>query len=266
MSLLLALSLPAHALGQNEYMLCLDQQVWDTVPAADAVDVPVDLQPSVLFSHGACATDKRFTISLLSRIEGQEALVAQVELDSPADTPTPWAPLDLDAPLEPYTDFILRVESLDGFGGLVELGFETGEGSVQGHAGAPSLDSLSHTWSRRRGQVSRSLDAELTAAPDPDGLGVVLLRDAEDPQLVYGAQTVDDTQLFMFVELSPVSEPEPICAEAVQLDGRGEITGQSEVICAEAQRLGCSVGGGRGSLALALGAILGLIRRRRRSG
>lgn len=267
MSLLLAITLPAQAQGlfSSEYMLCVDQQVWQTVPAAQAVDVPVDVQPGVVFGTGSCASDKVFTISLFSRVEGVEALVAQLEHVSPGDTPVPWGPLPLEGELQPYTDYVLRVEADDGFGGLVEVGFETGEGRVQSHDGAPSLDDLEQVWWRRRG-LTRLLRAEITPASPPDAYGVVLLQDVDAPERVYSAQVAGEEMIFVQAMLSPEARAEPICAEAVQLDGRGEVAGVSEVVCAEARRSGCSTSGSSGSLALALGAILGLLRRRRRSG
>lgn len=266
MFLLLALSQPGHAQSfvANDYMICMGQQVWETIPQAEAVDVPVDVMPSVVFTEGGCRSDMVFRLSLLEQVESGQALVASVDVESPADPFLPWAPLELDDELQPLTDYVLRVENLDGFGGMIEVGFTTGEGHVQGPAEDPVLHSMSNAWWRDRFVVQRELTAELTPAEDPDNLGVVLLRDADLPELIYAARFAEPERMFVAADLDPEGRHLELCVEAVQLDGSGFVAGSSRVRCSESVRSGCSVGGGAASLGLALSGILALLRRRRR--
>lgn len=265
MPLLLLLASPALAEGlvAGDMAPCASLMVADIVPPAGAVDVPVDVVPSVTFWDGGCAVDGTLSFEL-TRLDGDAEIPVHSEtLEVFADPPTLWLPSGLDQELEPNADYLMRVTPDDGFGEPVIVSFSTGEGLAGAPTEAPEVSHLEASWGRDRGSRWSNLFATAEAAEDPHDLAVLLIRDADDPERIFGAGYAPRISPEVMASASLGGERAEVCVEAVQIDARAQEVQVSEVVCAAPQRRGCSVVGGVGGWMLALSGLLGALRRRR---
>jgi len=214
------------ALAQDDSALgapCPDPYVTDALPAAGAFDVPVDVQPAILWRDD-CSLGGSFQVFL----EQDEMLIAEHRVDVNEGHVSGVIRLDTEE-LLPDTEY--RLTARDSRDIETEWLFTTGSGRVQGTS-APEVTELTmQTWSSGEDfVVYTNLYAEV--GEDPDALSVIVLLDADGDVLSAGT----DAGLVMLDGREIVAEqPLEHCVYVVQEDGSGvrseavEACGEPEV-------------------------------------
>lgn len=200
------------ALAQDEaadLAPCPEPYVTDALPAAGALDVPVDVQPAILWRD-----DCSLGGSLQMFLEQDETLIAEHRVDLNEGHVSGVIRLDA-GELLPDTEY--RLTARDSMDMETEWLFTTGSGRVQGTA-APEVTELTmQTWSSGEDfVVYTNLYAEV--GEDPDALSVMLLLDADGSLLSAGT----DAGLVLLDGREVLAE-EPLehCVYVVQEDGAG---------------------------------------------
>lgn len=269
--LTLALVLPA--LADAALAPCMGYFAYDSVPRPAAVNVPVDVVPTVLFGDGGCPQSTVFNLELY-RLDGAGETLIGAQSSRLAGT----GPLlvgfdawDAASALEENASYILRVGPQDGGGELSEIAFSTGSAVLSGYEGAPSgvLDAAEASRSSGAWWVSASLFVETVA--DPDGLSILVVPHPDAPDQLLDAQVIGaETEIFSAVGWIADRAPDEVCLTARQLDGALRVVGESEASCLAPEihrNIGasgrCDSGGaGLGLLPALLGALA--TRRRQR--
>ena len=191
-------------------MPCPDPYVTDAVPAAGALDVPVDVQPAILWRDD-CVLGGSIQLTL----EQGDALVAEHRVDLNAGRESGILRLDAEE-LLPDTEY--RLTARDSQDIETEWLFTTGSGRVQGTA-APEVTELTmQTWtSGDENVVYTSLYADI--GDDPDGLSALVLLDADGE--VLAADTDPEWVLLQAREVVAEEQPLEHCVYVVQEDGAG---------------------------------------------
>lgn len=254
--LLLALLPTAHALAVEDCML---EPVFG-VPEAGMDEVPLDVAPALVFS--GCFED---TVVVELRDAETGLSVSSVSYTWSAEdvlaAPPPTGGLEMDRAYslvswhEPdwpdhSVDFMTGVELTVGVEGLPEVAATGGPASWFG--------------------ADLSARIRATAAPDPDGLSMLLVRDPELPGQVLSAAPYSEGEVELSVRRVREQMPEQWCLEVVQRDGAGR-EGEAQTVCFEVESALEEDGGGcnlfRKEETIAMAGVLGLfggLRRRRR--
>jgi uncharacterized protein (TIGR03382 family) len=248
--MLLLLATTAHA---NVVRTCDPVRVTGTVPAPEQVEVPVDTWIAATIA-GDCGGSTGYTFAV-ARADG--TLVASQAF--PEDEVLDDGLLDFvpDAPLDPDTAYVLSITG-DGGGEESAVGFTTGDATVTGMSGAPSVTADGYTWSAD--QHRNTVDWSGTAADDPDHLSIVQVRDSADTSLPVRSEAVPASGgLDAETVWTGSRRPARICLQARQLDATGAITDWSGEDCVAG---GCDAVGAPASAGATLLALALLGRRR----
>lgn len=237
-----------------------------SVPAAGATDVPVNIQPAMVFSTDGCSSSY-WTLTLTDS-EGAEVATLS------GDPGNGLLELPLSEPLLPDSAYLFTALAEDGGSELVEAAFTTGSSEATLHGIVPEVIDLGAMWFESDGSVvinptvayGEVPGGELIARwndgpPDQVGSSVVHRRDSAGAE----AESRYTSQVFTDVR------PEEWCvfAETRELDGTWN-TG--EELCAEPlvgvvgeepTACSCSVGGEAAGAWVGLVGAAALIRRRR---
>lgn len=254
--LLLALLSPAHALAVEDCILVPSFGV----PGAGMDEVPLDVAPAFVFS--GCSQDT-VTVALLDAETGLTLSSVPYTWDGEDvfAAPPPTGGLEMDHAYSFVTwhepdwpdhsvDFMTGVELTVGVEGVPEV--------------APP--ELPASW------FGADLQTRIhaTAAPDPDGLSLLLVRDPELPGQVLAAAAYAEGEVEIAVRRTREQMPTEWCLEVVQRDGAGR-EGEAQPVCFEVEEEqgeggGCHIFGKGDTVAMAgiLGLFGGLGRRRRR--
>ncbi len=253
-------------------MACMPLQISQTIPANDAVDVPVDTTFALVFD-GNCGGSTAWTFQIVD--PSDDAVLATTEWTWDGAVPS-LATFDPEADLPANTALVLSATGADGYYfGDVSVAFTTGSGTVQGLTGALTAEVTSATWYRESSQAEVAV--AVTPATDPDGLSLVHIVGGNTQQFVNAADVASYTPSIFF---SQAAEPDELCVDVSQIDGAGR---ESDPVtaCGAADIVGGPLGGGLGcggsgnppmattqvepaSAALLLGGIGFLLRRRSR--
>lgn len=254
---LLPLLPAAHALAVEDCLLVPSFGV----PGAGMHEVPLDVAPAFVFS--GCSVDSvtvelrdaETGLALASRgytFDGEDVLVA-LWPEQPLAMDHPWSLVSYHDPAYPdhSVDFMTGVELTVGVQGEPEVAPAAGPASWFG------------------GTLGARIRA--TAAPDPDGLSLLLVRDPELPGQVLSAAPYSAGEVELFVERLAEVPPAEWCLDVSQRDAAGRET-EPQRVCLEVVPEQEGGGGGCGLLrkdeTVAMAGLLGLFGglRRRRTG
>jgi MYXO-CTERM domain-containing protein len=230
--------------------------VTDTVPGSGAADVPVDVRPAVTFGP-SCGALQGWTITLA---DADGAEVASTSADVSTVFETNLVELFPEADLAPLSGYSLTITPDDSE--AVTLGFTTGETTVAGLTGAPTVTAKPAIYDDK----TRGLSVELRIVPatDPDQLSVLQVRDADGTLPIQSFVLPGTGEVERTVAWVDLDEPGELCLEVRQFDGAGVATEWASAECvAVGAGCGCASGGaGAGLLGLLVAPLL-LLRRRR---
>lgn len=184
-----------------------------SVPSAGQADVPVDVQPAILFEGCGQAS---YAIALLDADTGTEITRASYTWDGV----NRLGELPLPTPLA--ADHAYDLVVLDGDFAAETISFTTGSAETQGFAGGPTGEGV-------EGQVTfngATLFATLEVAPvvDPDGSSLLLVTDpAVSGSVIGGAgDLVGADTVNVFAQRPAEADPGSWCLDLWQRDARGE--------------------------------------------
>jgi hypothetical protein len=227
---LLALVLPAVAKPA-----CEGVWVADVVPSQGATGVPVDVRPAAIFGSDGCGGDGILTFALLRTADASE--VASVDIDTDGVTDGELLALELPTSLDPDTPYQLAL-------GYTTVDFTTGTDTVAGLDGVPALLDANASFHRDTHYVQGgvTLDWTVDPVPDPDGLSILEISDANSDRPASAARigsAITSGELFWAGDRSP-----KVCPQVRQIDGAGHATAMSEPLCVP---MGCAAVGGPAS-------------------
>lgn len=170
-------------------------------------------------------------------------------------------------PLQPLTNYMMRVVQAEGVSDVSAIGFTTGEATLVGLDEVPDLAVVSADANKSGGVWWLSGDVLVDPAADPDGLSIVLGKDTDGAALFADVVTAD-TLFTDFFNFTVEDVPKEFCVVVEQFDGAQRSTGDSEPDCLEVDkhrslRGNCAVVPARASGLAALVALLLGLRRRR---
>ena len=263
--LLFAMLSPAFALVAREP--CMGYFVTDSVPRPGALDVPIDVVPTVIFADNGCGATSNFNLELY-RLDGSESTLLGMTSVQASGGGVSLGSYDLLATaLEPLTDYMLRVAPVDGVAEVSEIGFTTGEATRAGLSEVPELTITdSGAYKSERIWSLRAM-VLIEPAEDPDLLSIVTVPHPDEDRLL-AASVVDSTEsIEALVAFVPEDLPKELCLQVEQLDGAQRSSGLSDPACERVDkhrslRGNCSTSGGAAGLFPALLALL-LARRTR---
>lgn len=236
---------------------CPSVQVTSSVPAAGAVDVPVDVHPSLIFD-GQCG-GPAYNLTVTDPATG--SVLASLAWTLPATVPA-VATLVPPAPLPPDTDLVLAATDVNAGYDLASIPFRTGAAEVVPLQGTLIVEVLWATVTRQ--EVSDLLTASVRVTPidDPSGLSLVSLSG------LHGSSWYEPVALSEPVTItwSAAEAPAEVCFDAVQVDGAGNEIGPARD-CAQLDPMhdisGCGCDGSRAPVGLGAVGLLLLTRRLR---
>lgn len=210
--LVLAWSIAAHA----DAAPCMGLQVTDTQPAADAIDVPIDVRPRLQL-YGDCGGSPDWTFEVRAPGEGG-AIYAS--LDATLDLNALPVVIEVvpDADLPAETDLLLvATPTADPYGAgyTREFAFRTGTGVVAGVTGAPSVQVNDAWW--RKSDNYLGVNGEITPAADPDALSVLRVTGPGSEFTVFA----EFPTTWVSFDAPADEAPEEACITVVQIDGNG---------------------------------------------
>lgn len=226
-----------------------------SVPADGATDVPIDLAPLLLF-EGACDIPAPYTVSLF--LTGGTVPLRTDVYDVPA-----FQTVGGTALLEPdlgalQADTAYTVELQDGFGGLQQIAFETGSGSVPTITGAApgvTIDDARRTGFEQGFNEVR-VGLTLTSAADDPSMSTYIVRSGGLQRSALLATGPTDSISIGWSVDAPLDE---VCVSVVERDGSGTWHGPSDDVCADlasSSSSGCSTTGFPPSALRVLGGLL----------
>ncbi len=233
---------------------CIGVSVTDTAPDAGAVNVPVDVRPTITFDGGCGVIN--LTIALTNPATNE--VLASMPYTLPATLPA-TVTLVPPEPLPFGTDLVLSAS--DNYYGLyTSVPFTTAEAVIPPLHGTLAVEVIDASFVQ--GLVSDELSAtvRVTAIDDPSGLSHVELSGPN------GDGTYDPTALGEPLVLQWTgTAPAEVCFEAVQVDGRGGQIGPARDCLALdlPEDVGCGCDGTGAPIGLGAVGLLLLARRRR---
>lgn len=240
-------------------MSCCSTDVAASIPAPDATGVPLDIRPLLVFSAWPC--EDPWTSFVAELVDEAETVLA-TDTFGAEDLPGMFLTLSPDADLAPNQAYRVRVSPSDGFGGVVEIPFQAGEGYAEPvEALAPEL--RVHSAERERGEASWRIRSEGAVFGDanPEGQRAYFLLDGEHG--VVAAAVPGPEGLASFRTSLRQREPaDQVCLRAYAEDGAGSRGPLSEERCRVTERV-CGTASGAGSLATAAIGLFALAWRRR---
>ncbi len=234
---------------------CSPVVVTESLPAAGATNVPVDVQPTLVFD-GQCGSFS-YVIDVTNPLTSEVLATA----DWTATTLPAIATLVPSAPLPFDTDLILSANSTDGSTyAIATVPFHTAAAVIPPLDGVLVVDVIDASYVE--GEVADQLTATVRVTPitDPADLSLVQITGADGTIWRSPAELADP---LTFTWLGTATEQ--VCFEAVQLDGRGGEIGPARD-CATlelTEPAGCGCDGTRAPIGLGAVAVLFLARRRR---
>lgn len=265
MLLPLLLLSPAHA----KVVGCEGRSVTGASPGPMAADVPVDVVPQLAFEDDGCGFDETWTLRLYEAQDPEDLLIAEETVSLQGQPTEAWARFTELPELTPSAAHVLSLGGEDGGFLLLEAGFTTGEGYVQPPEDGADIDA--HVMELSAGRTSDSQRRaglpryqlfgrfEVETVEDPDGLGMLLLVDADDPELPIAAAALDGeaTQVLTVQQFFDELDRSQRCFIVKQTDGRADVNFESLPVCASPGRGGCQTapGGAWGAALLAAAAL-----------
>lgn len=252
-------TLVAHAAPAAD-VACMPLQITDTVPAANAVDVPIDANLTVLFD-GNCGGSSQWLIEV---VDSTGTAVVSETWDWDGSAPA-LATIDPDADMPANSALTLRATPNGGYYGseILEVPFTTGDALVQGVVGQPIVVMTGATWYTEMQFAEAVLD--ITPGEDPDHLSVIKVEANGVVQYLPGTAPM----IGQYFSWSEATRPAELCVTVTQIDGAGA-AGDPVEACAvpviQHATGGCLGGGDTVAVpmqALMLLGGLGLIRRRK---
>lgn len=235
---------------------CTRAYVVVSLPATGATDVPLDAVPALLLAgNGVC-----------SYIEWTVTLTGGTTTQSQIHTAGRLVEIFPEAPLEPNTDYVVRIEPADGAGEASEIGFRTGEALATGLVGIPAIQDLEVFMINTDGDIEG--EGTILAADSSDGVPYIVALE-DEAGFRYALQGTSAQTIPFALDIEGHGEEE-LCLYAAQRDILGEWF-ESAAACAVPEALvesddanpcgGCATGGGGAGF----GALIALlfIRRRR---
>lgn len=259
---LVPLLTPAFAIpaGPDGDAACELASLSSTQPAADAVDVPTDVLPLLVF-RGSCGLDVPYRVRVTA--DGESVPLHDVEVDFDAFQPVGEGfLLELALPeLQPSTRY--EVVAASTFGEPHAFAFTTGAGPLGDIAGIPQAELTAASTSGDR-DFGWSVEADLSFTPvGPGGSVFVVRSDAAERAVVLQSGTGPfDARTSWFAYDDPSSE---LCVTVVERTANGVWLGPSDASCVESdtERTGCATLPTPGGVLL-LGVTALALRRRRR--
>lgn len=228
-------------------------QAFANAPQAGAVDVPIDLHPSVRFE--GCSGTAELMLALA------DTRVVLAEMTFAFGGTSELAVLKPEQLLPANTDLVLFATS---FGyPLLEVPFRTGEDEFESLEGILSVEVLDATW------VGGTAHADLAIRPLPDPSGVATFR-IEGPHGVSAwATSMSTPPVPDWAEETP---PDRICFDVFQIDAVGGEYGPARACRAvdaalppEVSGCGCASSPGGGDMLVGALALITVTTARRRS-
>lgn len=243
---------------------CEPTQIQLTTPAANATEVPVDVELSAILS-GDCGGSATWLFDLTKAAD--DTLVGTYTYTVSGALPV-RAVMPLEADLPEDTALVLTITDGDGQLAPLEVHFTTGIGRVTPLSGEPTATVRQASWNESTGGAFLIVDA--VAAPDPDGLSL-LKFDFLGTTTYAAAADGSDQMLSGFIS----GQPEVLCVNVTQIDGGGVSSAPTEVCAAtEDIEIITSENSGCGSKNVDVAApvegfaffgLIGFLRRRRKA-
>lgn len=255
-------ALVAHAVPADMDVACMPLQITQTSPTANAIDVPVDANLSLLFD-GDCGGSSDWLIEV---VDGSGTALVSETWTWDGAVPS-MATIDPASDLPANAALTLRATPSDGgyWSELVEVPFTTGEAHVHGIVGLPTVAITDATWTRTAQYAETTLD--ITPADDPDHLSVIKVQSDSVIQYLPGTAPM----VGQYFGWGQPLKPDQLCVTVTQIDGAGNASEPVEA-CADPVIVHVSGGGCLGGRTtpvapmseafLVLGG-LGLLRRRK---
>jgi hypothetical protein len=191
---------------------CAPLTLTRSIPAANQVDVPVDVSPTLIF-QGNCGGAHDWTFD----IHDAEGTILFSQTWTWDDSVTALVTINPDGDLPSNADLVLRATpSTDGgeWGELVEIPFSTGESHVVPLSGAPTVEITSAVWFRNTQLVE--VFADIVPIDDPNHLSLLHVQ-SNGGDFVTPAAPMSD-QAFSWFE---AEAPDEVCVTVTQIDGSG---------------------------------------------
>ena len=209
--------------------VCETSRFVESLPSAQATEMPVDTVPVAIVSVGECGSQEWMADLRVAEAGDVVATATLVE---------GLLELDPGASLSPDTDYLVGVEPTDGEGELTEIGFRTGTGLAATLDGIPILTDAGARWFAE----TEILVAGGTVAPatSEDGASVLALYvEGEGEPLLAG---IAESASVGLSGKRVVPEPDAeICLVARQRDYAGRWV-ESEPSCGEPEIVGEACG------------------------
>lgn len=233
---------------------CIGVTVTDTTPDAGAVNVPVDVRPTITFDGGCGVVN--LTLALTNPATNE--VLASMPYALPATLPA-TATLVPPEPLPFGTDLVLSASDND-YGVYASVPFTTADAVLPPLRGTLTVEVIDASFAA--GAVTDELTAtvRVTAIDDPSGLSHVELS-GPNGDATYDPTALGEPLVLQWTGVAPAE----VCFEAVQVDGRGGQIGPARDCAAldVSEPTGCGCDGTRAPIGLGAVALLFLARRRR---
>lgn len=228
---------------------CEDAQLQTTAPLADAVDVPLDLVPTLLFSDCGGTTAH----GIVRLYVGEEQVYeARVESDA-GDYGFATVPVELEA----ETDYVLSYSPADGSEDIV-VGWTTGTLLATPLSTGPGFRTTPQ-WYWDRPESRTGVSVQPDSDDSPHGPTFVELRDAEGA--IWGTMIKESGNRGHVYGESIGPRAQNVCLTLFQRDVDGTwVEGGTD--CLDGKAGGCSTGAGMAGWLPSLLLLVGLRRRR----
>ena len=242
---------------------CMASAPTASQPANGATGVPMDVVPGVFFSTTACGAGGTWSIGLYTAAGDQVAYAED-------DTSDGLAELDPGVELEANTDYVLRVDPLDGSAAESDITFTTGEGDTMPIGIVPEVVRVEPSWTSETDLVTVSAVVQYGDRAGADLFAIWTDGPekgddrAAQTRLDAAGETADGEWPS---QISRSRQPSGWCVSASTREMNGEVN-VGEEVCADVADASpgmilCSTSGGTASLAGLVGVGLALARRRR---
>ena len=218
----------------NMDMECASPYVVFTSPSIGQTDVALDVVPALGLSNDSCDAPEGYVVSLRT---GDAVLTSNtIPFDIAGDR---LLELSLEAPLEANTEYTLSIEREEGWGELTEVTFTTGEGTVVGLQGTPSIQMMEATLDKEYNIVTATY--EVTPADDANDLSILQISEAGTLSTLESHRSGPEA-LAWTRSWRMDTAPDPLCLVVTQRDGTGSTSDPSAASCIqlEVNNKGCS--------------------------
>lgn len=207
----------------NEDMECASPYVVFTSPSIGQTDVALDVVPAIGMSNDSCDVPEDYVVSLRA---GDAVLTSNtIPFDIAGDR---LLELSLEAPLDANTEYTLAIEREEGWGELTEVTFTTGEGTVVGLQGTPSIQLMDAILDKEYNIVTATY--EVTPAEDANDLSILQISEAGTISTLESHRSGPEP-LAWSRSWRMDKAPDSLCLVVTQRDGTGSKSDPSAESC-----------------------------------